>query len=243
MRRKAVYNSRGNQVIDTGFKRFDKETNCISYGNIIANTIYGSYIRPYNEVKNGGYIGKPGDFLKYDMKHFQRIPQRIREILEDKERKESYCLYELFTHLNGNREVFGYILHDRNRRLITSSTVCYEGQNYWKRRNAIDYVIDLICVEGKTDIPNVVKEHFENMKSLTFVDYFTYDNKEYRLSAYKRVDDLTDNVYVDENATVSIYEITDEISKWDGKPKTELLDIVNVKWNYPPFVNNYRKYA
>ena len=54
MKRKAIYNSRGNQVIDTGFKRFDKETNCISYGNIIANTIYGNYIRQYNEVKNGG---------------------------------------------------------------------------------------------------------------------------------------------------------------------------------------------
>lgn len=243
MRRKAVYNSKGNQVIDTGFKRFDKETNYISYGNIIANTIYGNYIRPYNEVKNGGYIGKPGDFLKYDMQHFKNIPQTIRKILEDKERKESYCLYELFTHPDGNREVFGYILHDRDRRLITCSTVCCGNQSYWKRRAAIDYVIDLICVPGKTEIPNEVKEHFENMESLTFVDYFTYDKKEYRLSAYKRVDDLTDNVYVDENATVSIYKITDEISKWDGKPKTELLDIVNVKWNYPPFVMNYRKYA
>jgi hypothetical protein len=245
MRRKAVYNSRGNQVVDTGFKRFDKETNCISYGNIIANTIYGNYIRPYNEVKNGGYIGKPGDFLRYDMQHFDRIPQRMRAILEDKERKESYCLYEIFTHPNGNREVFGYILHDRDRRLIDSQVVCYENQNWYKRRMALDYVIDLICVEGKMEIPNVVKEYFENMESLTFVDYFKYDGKEYRLSAYHRAnpDGMTDDVYIDENAKVEVYEITDEISKWDNKPKKELLDIVNVKWNYPPFVLNYRKYA
>ena len=245
MKRKAIYNSRGNQVIDTGFKRFDKETNYISYGNIIANTIYGNYIRPYNEVKNGGYIGKPGEFMKYDMQHFKNIPRKIREILEDKERKESYCLYELFTHLENRREVFGYILHDRDRRLITSQVICYTGQNYWKRMNAIDYVIDLICVEGNTTIPNEVKEYFENMDSLTFVDYFTYSGKEYRLSAYKRInpDGLTDEVCVDENATVSIYEITDEISKWDNKPKKELVDIVNVKWNYPPFKLNYKKYA
>lgn len=243
MRRKAVYNSRGNQVVDTGFKRFDKETNCISYGNIIADTIYGNYIRPYNEVKNGGYIGKPGDFLKFDMQHFKRIPQHIRAILEDKERKESYCLYELFTHPNGNREVFGYILHDRDRRLITSQVICYGNQSWQKRRDALDYVIDLLCVEGKTEIPEIVRTHFENMESLTFVDYFTYDNKEYRLSAYRRADDFSDDVCVDENATVSIYEITDEISKWDNKPKRELLDIVNVKWNYPPFKLNYRKYA
>ena len=52
-----------------------------------------------------------------------------------------------------------------------------------------------------------------------------------------------DEVYVDEDATVSIYEITDEISKWDNKPKKELVDIVNVKWNYPPFKLNYKKYA
>ena len=123
--------------------------------------------------------------------------------------------------------------------------MCYGNQSWNKRREALDYVIDLICVEGTTEIPNEVKTHFENMESLTFVDYFVYDGKEYRLSAYHRIDPngMTDDVYVDENATVSIYEITDEISKWDGKPKTELLDIVNVKWNYPPFVKNYRKYA
>ena len=28
---------------------------------------------------------------------------------------------------------------------------------------ALDYVIDLICVEGKMEIPNAVKEYFENM--------------------------------------------------------------------------------
>lgn len=243
MRRKAIYNSKGNQVVETGFKRFDRETNCISYGNIIANTIYGNYIRPYSKVKNYAYIGKPGEFMKYDMQHFKNIPYGMRRILEDENRKESYCLYELFTHPNGNREVFGYILHDRDRRLIDSQVVCYGNQTWYKRREALDYVIDLICVEGKMEIPNEVKEHFENMETLTFVDYFTYDGKEYRLSAYERVDDISDDVYVKEDASVEIYEITDEISKWDNKPKKELLDIVNVKWNYPPFKLNYRKYA
>ena len=155
------------------------------------------------------------------------------------------CLYEIFTHPNGNREVFGYILHDRDRRLIDSQVVCCGNQNWYKRRMALDYVIDLICVEGKMEIPNAVKEYFENMESLTFVDYLEYEGKEYRLSAYHRVnpDGMTDDVYIDENAKVEVYEITDEISKWDNKPKKELLDIVNVKWNYPPFVLNYRKYA
>ena len=66
MKRMAVYNSRWNQVVDTGFKRFDKQTNCISKGNVIANTMFGCYIRPYNEVNNYGYVGKAGEFLKYD---------------------------------------------------------------------------------------------------------------------------------------------------------------------------------
>ena len=242
--RRPVYNKTGTkQIVDTGFKQFDRETNMISYGNIIANTIYGNYIRPYYEVRNGAYIGKPGDFLKYDMQYFKQIPYTMRRILEDKDRTESYCLYEVFTHPHGRREVFGYILHDRDRHLIGSEVICYEGQSWHKRREALDYVIDLICVEGKTEIPNEVKEHFENMESLTFVDYFVHDGKEYRLSAYRRTDSISDNVYLDKNAKVEIYEITDEISKWSNEPQKYLIDIVNVKWEYPPFVMNYRKYA
>ena len=242
MKRKPKYNKKGNMIIETGFKRFDKETNCICRGNIISNTMYGSYIRPYSEVKNGSYIGEVGDFLKYDMKNFKKIPNNIKRILEDKERKESYCLYELFTHPNGRREVFGYILCDKNSKLITSSIICSHGQNYMKRFDALNYVIDMICVEGNTEIPTKVKEYFESLDTLTFVDYYKYDNKEYRLSAYKRVNDISDDVYLDDKGTISIYEITNEISKYTGKPKTELLDIVEVKWNFPPFKLDYKKY-
>lgn len=229
--RKAVYDKKGNQVVDTGFKRFDKQTNCISYGNVWANTQYSSYIRPYNEIECNRTEFKVGELMRCDMKHFKQIPSHIRQILEDRNRDESYCLYEFFTYNGDDREVFGYMLHDRDRRYITSSVVVYGNQNSFKRSQALDYIRDLICVDGKMEIPSEVIKHFENMSSLTFVDYFDCNGKEYRLSAYKRVDSYTDNVRLDKKPKISIYE--------DG----QLLDIVNVELNnYPPFVLDYNKY-
>ena len=49
-------------ILNTDFKKFNKQTNYISNGNVIANTQYSNYIRPYNtrinpvgEVVEKGY--------------------------------------------------------------------------------------------------------------------------------------------------------------------------------------------
>ena len=66
-----VWNKTGmKQIINSDYKLFNKQTNYISIGNVISNTQYSSYIRPYKEIKNGNYIGKEGDFLKFDIKNF-----------------------------------------------------------------------------------------------------------------------------------------------------------------------------
>ena len=42
----------GNKMkIETGHKTFDRQTNIISTGNIIANTLWGFFIRPYTSRK------------------------------------------------------------------------------------------------------------------------------------------------------------------------------------------------
>ena len=43
---------------ESDYKLFNKQTNVISRGNVIANTQYSTYIRPYSKIKNYGYVGK-----------------------------------------------------------------------------------------------------------------------------------------------------------------------------------------
>lgn len=131
--------------MDSGFKTFDQQTNVISTGNVSSNTQFSSFIRPYNEVKNYGYTGKPGDFLKYDMQWFEQIPTKMREIIYDKNRENSCILYEFFIHRNGKREVIGHVLTDGSYKHIASSVNCEYGQSYQKRESAINECKKYIC--------------------------------------------------------------------------------------------------
>ena len=70
--KEAKYNKTGTrQIIDTGFKKFDKATNLISAGNVIANTQYGNFIRPYNMVLCNGNKFHKGHLMECDLKGFK----------------------------------------------------------------------------------------------------------------------------------------------------------------------------
>lgn len=137
---------------DSGFKLFDKQTNYIGYGNVCANTQTSMYIRPFSEVKNGSYIGKPGDFLRFDMQLFGNVPSKeIRERIYDKERKESVILYKFFVTRRDKttgrcyQDVIGYVLTDYNHKFL-SRCYCYPfGQSAAKRVAALDECMNYIC--------------------------------------------------------------------------------------------------
>lgn len=131
--------------MNSGFKLFDKQTNVIGTGNMIANTQVSFYIRPYNEVMNGGYKGKPGDFLKFDLQPFQDVPQHIRNILWNKDRKESVILYQFRVFHGDRKEIIGYVLTDKDYNYITHSVFCPYGCSQWKRERAITEAMQYIC--------------------------------------------------------------------------------------------------
>lgn len=133
------------QIIESGFKKFDSQTNCISAGNVIANTQYSSYIRPYKEILNCGYTGKEGDLTKFDMQHFSRIPDGIREVLIDKNREQSVILYEFCVYYDKVREVIGYILTDSDSKLVKSYALSSHGFSCQKRIDAIRECMCYVC--------------------------------------------------------------------------------------------------
>lgn len=132
---------------ESAFKTFNQQTNLISSGNVWANTQTSSYIRPWKEIKNGGYIGKPGDFLKYDLQFFPNLPSSFNQKLWDQNRKESYIVYHFhyYNKKHGRSETIGYVMCDYNNKLIAYEVYCDYKQNYCKRESAIQECIKYIC--------------------------------------------------------------------------------------------------
>ncbi len=118
MENKKLYSwskDRMKMIINSDFKTFNKQTNCISKGNVIANTQYSGYIRPYTEIECNGKINEKGFLRDYDLqffgedcKNWSNIKDYVKSITTEK----GCMLYEFsyYSSSNHNRIVFGYIV-------------------------------------------------------------------------------------------------------------------------------------
>ena len=147
--KKAIWNSTGNKmIINSGWKEFDKQTDCISTGNVFSDTQLSWFVRPYCETECKGFENPKGHLMDYDLKMFNpyHIPERIMDVLTDINRRESYILYMFFTKCKGKVEPFCWVITDSYHRLITYSIVCGYQQQYSKResaaKEAISYITD-----------------------------------------------------------------------------------------------------
>lgn len=145
MESKKRWDAKGNMIVASGWRLFDEQTNYIGTGNVWATTQYSSFIRPYSDVVNGGYIASPGDFLKFDMKAFKEIPSHIKDILLDKSRTETVCLYEFFVRKSEKKEPFAYLLTDYNGKWMAEKIICSRGQSWAKRFSALSECKKYIC--------------------------------------------------------------------------------------------------
>lgn len=147
--KKAIWNSTGmKQIINSGWKEFDRQTNCISTGNVFSDTQLSWFVRPYCETECNGFENPKGHLMDYDLKVFNpyHIPKWIMDILTDVNRRESYALYMFFTRNKGTIEPFCWIITDSHYQLITYSIVCGYRQQYSKRESAAKEAISYITV-------------------------------------------------------------------------------------------------
>lgn len=103
-------------IINSDFKTFNNQTNCISSGNVIANTQYSNHIRPYKEIECNGKVNEKGHLRDYDLQFFgegcnswSTIKDYIKSITTEK----GCMLYEFFYYKNSNcnrKVVIGYIV-------------------------------------------------------------------------------------------------------------------------------------
>lgn len=147
--KQATWDNPNKMHMDSGFKLFDKQTNLISTGNVMSNTQRSFFIAPWNETsRNGKTDWEPGHLCKADM-HFGRfdgdLPKKIREILFDKDRKESVILYAFRVWKKDYEDVFGYVVTNTKHEHIYHTVVCEGNCSYHKRDLALQEAMKYVC--------------------------------------------------------------------------------------------------
>ncbi len=143
-----VFNKRGTkQLINSGWKLFDKQTNAICTGNCFLNTQISSYIRPWKETTVNGYKFPEGHCMEFDLKQFGRfrIPEHILELIRDRQREDSVILYMFFTtDRMGRIEPFGWAVTSKDYELLAAHTVWYPNKHLGRRAAALNEAIAYI---------------------------------------------------------------------------------------------------
>lgn len=115
--------------------RFRENSEYITCGNVITDTQYGSYIRPYNEV--GTWVGatkEKGHLKEWDIEHFPcRIPAKVLEAI--KAHPEQLILTNF--HINiGRKEKkhIGWILMNNKHKIIYEKAEDYNDFGWAKEK-------------------------------------------------------------------------------------------------------------
>lgn len=125
-------------------KTFNRQTDkigTISTGNVIADTLLGWYIRPFNETKCNGYDFAPGELQQADLKVFCQLPQFVRRFITDKGKQTKFILYELRHWITSRKIVHGYIITDDKHEFLN----CFVVQPGYKSRSVISEAIKYLA--------------------------------------------------------------------------------------------------
>lgn len=144
--KKAIYNNKGRQVVNSDWAEFNKQTSCISTGNVIADTQISTFIRPWEQIECNLHKFPEGHLMKFDLDTFNgyRIPEGIMDVIRNKDRKESVILYMFFTVRNKKVVPFGWVLTDKNHHYIGHRIVRAYGESYTKRWSALNEAMQYI---------------------------------------------------------------------------------------------------
>jgi len=147
--KESIFNKSGmKQIVNTGFKTFDKQTNLITNGNVISNTQASSYIRSYHEIECNGFFKEKGYYQDYDIKPFKKYlkPYQI-EMIKQETKKEGGILYLFYiTNKENKLDPIGYILTTRDYYFICQGLTIQEKKHFCKRFNALTEIAKYITI-------------------------------------------------------------------------------------------------
>lgn len=102
--------------IDTGFKSFDKQSNYLGTGNVIANTQCSSYIRPTYELVSHSKEYQARHLFEFDIKPF-KLSGMNKALVEKFADKHNGCiLYKFFYIKDKNIQTIGFLLTSKDKK-------------------------------------------------------------------------------------------------------------------------------
>jgi len=104
--------------IETGCKTFDQQTVLVTTGNVIAPTQHSGFIRAWNETQCNGMTFAPGHLQQFDLENWERLPRYVRGFIQAVAVDKSVILYEFGHFSKGKRLIDGYVVTDRDHRLL-----------------------------------------------------------------------------------------------------------------------------
>ena len=105
--KKCTWDNGNKMHFESPHKTFNRQTNCICTGNVVADTQYSNYIRPFTELECNGRVNEPGHLQNWDLtQHFTSsiLPGHIRQEVRELTRDQKAILYN-FHHWNGRRRI------------------------------------------------------------------------------------------------------------------------------------------
>lgn len=121
---KAIKWLNGNKMLfESQHKTFNRQTDIISTGNILANTQRGSFIRAFTEIECNGSKFPKGHLREFDFDGFFLLPTYIKKEVERLTETQTGILYEFFYYSNNKKVVLGYVFTDKEHNLVKNWNV------------------------------------------------------------------------------------------------------------------------
>lgn len=137
------YDKTGNRPlgVNTGCKPFDKQTNYLGEGNVIANTMIGRHIRPHAKTECNGFTSKPGHLQDFDLNPLRLLhtPNYVLQFVREIAKVDAVWLYMFFHYSNNNKIVHGYVVADHRNSHIRTFVLRNEKVVHFAR----DYVCNV----------------------------------------------------------------------------------------------------
>ena len=123
-------------LFESGHKTFNAKTNCISTGNVIANTQNSTFIRGYENTSCNGQSWERGHLQAHDLKPWSHLlPAYIRkQVIELASGTDSVILYMFKHRLRDRLVIHGFIITDREHNELKR----FYANNNWKSNSVID---------------------------------------------------------------------------------------------------------
>ena len=148
------YKRNGNIKVESNYSLFNKQSNYLGTGNVIANTQVSWYIRPSYKVDSNSKLGELQD---YDLDHFKQMNKWNKQSVKDfVDKNNGGILYWFFYLSNKDIVTIGYLLTNKEK---TDYMVLFSDRNRLKKIAFFDYISPYYLVKTrKYIVDDVIKD-------------------------------------------------------------------------------------